>query len=68
MDKETRDRYYRIVGGLQTLQHIAKHATCMPCDAGTEGLLIVARQAIDQAVLSAWKYANDNTSGADNGS
>jgi hypothetical protein len=65
MDKEVRDRYYRIVGGLQVLQDVAKHATCMPCDAATEALLVVARHAIDQAVLSAWNYANENTRAAD---
>lgn len=61
MDKETSDRHYRIVGALQGLQSMLKYATCMPCDSATEALLVVARHAIDQAVLSAWSYANDRT-------
>ena len=60
-DKETGDKCYRVVGSLETLADAVKHATCMPCDAATDALLVVARHAIDQAVLSAWDYANTHT-------
>lgn len=61
MDKETRDRYYQIVGGLQTLEHIVKRSTCMPCDYTTDALLAVARYSIEQAVISASRYADEKT-------
>lgn len=67
MDKETRDRYYRTVGAIQALKGLLDHTTPMPCDAATDALLAVARLTIDQAVMSAWNYANELTREQDNG-
>jgi hypothetical protein len=67
MDKDTRDRYYRIVGAIQALKSLLDHTTPMPCDAATDALLVVARHAIDQAVMCAWNYANEHTREQDNG-
>ena len=67
MDKETRDRYYRILGSIQALKSFTDRITPMPCDAATDALLAVARHAIDQAVKSAWDYANEHTREQDNG-
>lgn len=61
MDKETRDKYYRIVGGLQALESAAKHAICMPCDHATDSLLAAIRGLTTQAARSAWDYANQCT-------
>lgn len=65
--KEIRDRYYRAVGAIQALKSLTDRTTPMPCDAATDALLVVARHAIDQAVKSAWDYANEHTREPDNG-
>lgn len=61
MDKEVRDRYYRIVGGLEALERAAIRTDCMPGDKGTQALLETARVALNKAVVSAWEYAELNT-------
>ncbi len=58
MDKELREKYYRIVGGLQALEVMAKQANCMPCDHATHSLLEAIRGLTIQAQRSAWDYAN----------
>jgi len=61
MNKDIYDKHYQIVGGLQALQDAANRAFCMPSDAATEALLGVARNVLEQAVISARRYADERT-------
>lgn len=61
MDKEIADKHYRIVGKLQAVEDAAIHAECMPCDKTTHALLSAARGLLNQAVTSAWEYADAAT-------
>jgi hypothetical protein len=61
VDKEIRDKHYRIVGMLQALESSAKSVYCMPCDKTTAALLDAARQIINKACTSAWEYAELQT-------
>lgn len=61
VDKEVRDKHYRVVGGLEALELAARQAQCMPSDRGTLALLETARVALNKAVTSAWEYADSNT-------
>lgn len=61
MDKETRDKYYRVVGGLEALELAAQHASVMPGDKNTAALLKAARGLLHDATTSAWEYAEMRT-------
>ena len=62
MDKEIRNRHWRIVGALESVEKVVKHAEAMPCDSGTRALLEIATMVMSKAVLSAWNYADARTS------
>lgn len=61
MDKEIADKHYRIVGKLQALEDAAVHAECMPCDKTTHAILAAVRGLLQNAVTSAWEYADTAT-------
>lgn len=61
MDKETRDKHYRIVGMLEALERAATNAHCMPSDGTTAALLDAIRGLTNKATLSAWNYAEERT-------
>lgn len=61
MDKEIKDKHYRIAGQIHALDTLATNTECMPCDYTTAALLDVARKVINEAVASAWKYADKQT-------
>lgn len=61
MDKETRDKHYRIVGALEAVERAAQGVSSMPCDSATYALIEVARTTLNKAVLSAWSYAEKQT-------
>lgn len=62
MDKDIRDKHYRIVGKLQALHDGATHAECMPGDKTTRALLQAATKLLHDAVTTAWGYADTQTS------
>jgi hypothetical protein len=62
VDKETRDKHYRVVGTLEALERAANGAACMPCDTTTAALLDAIRGLANKATLSAWDYAERQTS------
>lgn len=62
MDKEIANKHYRIVGKLQALEDAATHTEWMPNDRATAALVIAARALLNQAVTSAWEYADQQTS------
>ena len=61
MDKEIRDKHYRVVGMLQGLEGAAKAVYCMPCDHATQSLIDAARSLLNKAATSAWDYAERQT-------
>lgn len=61
VDKETRDRYYRVVGSLETAHAVLKGAPVMPDDRATARLMKGAEALMKQALESAWEYANART-------
>jgi hypothetical protein len=61
VDKEVRDKHYRIVGGLEAVELAVRQAQCMPSDRGTRALLETAQVALHKAVTSAWEYAEQQT-------
>lgn len=62
MDKELRNRYWRVVGELEAIERSANHAKAMPCDSATRALIELAQATLNKAVLSAWNYADERTS------
>lgn len=61
MDKETRDKLYRIVGSLEALNRLASQTNAMPSDPSTAALLDAIRGLTNKAVTSAWNYAEERT-------
>lgn len=61
MDKEIRNKYYRVIGSLEAVETAAKNVACMPSDTATARLLDSARMLLNKAVLSAWEYAEQQT-------
>jgi hypothetical protein len=61
VDKETRDKHYRIVGSLEALDRLAAQSNSMPSDTTTAALLDAIRGLTNKAVLSAWNYAEERT-------
>ena len=61
MDKEVRDKHYRVVGQLQGLESLAKAVYCMPSDGATAALLDAVRGLLQRTVTSAWDYAEKQT-------
>jgi hypothetical protein len=61
VDKETRDKHYRIVGALEAIDRAMQSVQAMPCDEATRNLIDVARATTNKCVLSAWSYAEQRT-------
>lgn len=61
MDKEIRNKHYRVVGMLQALESAAKAVYAMPCDYATASLIDAIRQLSNRAATAAWDYAEKQT-------
>lgn len=68
VDKETRDKHYRIVGSLEAIDRALQSTQAMPCDEATHNLLEAARMLTNKATLSAWSYAERQTAEGKTGS
>ena len=63
MAEDNYDQCMRIVGGINALSELAKVTQCMRLDKRTVDLLETARVTLNKAVLSAWEYADSQSSG-----
>jgi hypothetical protein len=61
MDKEIADKMYMAVGKIEALNAIALQTYGMPSDSTTAALIDAIRALTNKAVLSAWRYADEQT-------
>lgn len=61
MDKDVADKMQQTVGHLNALDAMAKGVGCMPGDHATATLIDAIRSLTNKAVLSAWRYADEQS-------
>jgi enoyl-[acyl-carrier-protein] reductase (NADH) len=61
MDQDVKDKMQQIVGSIGALDRVAHTATCMPNDQATATILDAIRALTNKAVLSAWRYADEQS-------